>query len=355
VTPLLLGGGDGRSRFGAQGRRWVQRARPAKRSWAAWAARAAWTTGRAAANTGAAHHRLAGTNGAAIDWLAWDRRGTASRHPGPRSLLLLYLSWRRTGLLLLQARHHIGTRRHHGARGRLSSEIRARLRAQRRSWSWAGQRSGRFGWRRRGAGHRMRGQSYRRWRQGRRRSCRWHRLPRTRQDLARTRRGHGASRNWTSANWRMQRSSASRGQWRSQGRRFAAKRFFNCTNGGLLRGRCSGRLHFGNGGFCNWRVMLNRGGLMPRGLFILLDGLRLSNGDGGIGSRRMAAPAPPCTLCRIISATGSSTELEWVFFSLTPSSGNMSIMACEGTSSCLASSLIRILLINNGNTGSRCA
>jgi hypothetical protein len=283
VTPLLLGGGDGRSRFGAQGRRWVQRARPAKRSWAAWAARAAWTTGRAAANTGAAHHRLAGTNGAAIDWLAWDRRGTASRHPGPRSLLLLYLSWRRTGLLLLQARHHIGTRRHHGARGRLSSEIRARLRAQRRSWSWAGQRSGRFGWRRRGAGHRMRGQSYRRWRQGRRRSCRWHRLPRTRQDLARTRRGHGASRNWTSANWRMQRSSASRGQWRSQGRRFAAKRFFNCTNGGLLRGRCSGRLHFGNGGFCNWRVMLNRGGLMPRGLFILLDGLRLSNGDGGIG------------------------------------------------------------------------
>ncbi len=72
-------------------------------------------------------------------------------------------------------------------------------------------------------------------------------------------------------------------------------------------------------------------------------------------SRRIAAPAPPCTLCRIISATGSSMELEWVFFSVTPSSGNMSMMACEGTSSCLASSLIRILLINNGNTGSRCA
>jgi hypothetical protein len=72
-------------------------------------------------------------------------------------------------------------------------------------------------------------------------------------------------------------------------------------------------------------------------------------------SRRIAAPAPPCTLWRIISATGSSIELEWVFFSATPSSGNMSMMACEGTSSCLASSLIRILLINNGNTGSRCA
>jgi hypothetical protein len=68
-------------------------------------------------------------------------------------------------------------------------------------------------------------------------------------------------------------------------------------------------------------------------------------------SRRIAAPAPPCTLCRINSATGSSIELEWVFFSLTPSSGNMSMMACEGISSCLASSLIRILLINSDNTG----
>jgi hypothetical protein len=72
-------------------------------------------------------------------------------------------------------------------------------------------------------------------------------------------------------------------------------------------------------------------------------------------SRRIAAPAPPCTLCRMISATDSSTELEWVFFSVTPSSGNMSMMACEGTSSCLASSLIRILPINNGDTGLRCA
>jgi hypothetical protein len=72
-------------------------------------------------------------------------------------------------------------------------------------------------------------------------------------------------------------------------------------------------------------------------------------------SRRMAAPAPPCTRKRSFSATSSSMELECVFFSATPSSGNMSMMACEGTSSCLASSLIRILLINNGNTGSRCA
>jgi hypothetical protein len=180
MSPLLLGGGDGRCRFSAQGRRWMQRTRTAKRSWAAWTTRSAWTTGRAAANTGTTHDRLSGTNGAAINGLAWDRRGTASRHPGPGSLLLLCLSWRRTGLLLLQARHHVGTRRHHGTRGRLSSEIRARLRAQRRSWSWTGQRSGRFGRMGRcAAGHGVRGQSYGRWRHRRGRSWRWQRLPRT--------------------------------------------------------------------------------------------------------------------------------------------------------------------------------
>ena len=265
----------------------MQRTRPAKRSWATRAARATWTAGRAAANTGTPHHRLAGTNGAPIDGLAGDRSGTAGRHPGPRRLLL-YLSWRWTGLLLLQARHHIGARRHHGTRGRLASEIRARLRAQGRSWSWTGQRSGRFGRRRRDACHWMRRQCYRCWRHRSSRSCQWQRLSRTRQDLAWARRGNRASRYGTRAHRGMQRSSASRRQWRSQGRRFAAKRFFNCTNGGLLRGRCSGRLHFGNGGSCNWRMMLHRSGLMPDGLmprwlFILLDGLRLGKGDGGIG------------------------------------------------------------------------
>jgi hypothetical protein len=29
--------------------------------------------------------------------------------------------------------------------------------------------------------------------------------------------------------------------------------------------------------------MLNRSGLMPHGLFLVLDGLRLGNGDGGVG------------------------------------------------------------------------
>jgi hypothetical protein len=45
------------------------------------------------------------------------------------------------------------------------------------------------------------------------------------------------------------------------------------------------------------------------------------------------------------SATGSSIELEWVFFSATPSSGSMSRITFGLTSSSRASSLIRILTI----------
>jgi len=60
---------------------------------------------------------------------------------------------------------------------------------------------------------------------------------------------------------------------------------------------------------------------------------------------------------RLISiATGSSTELEWVFFSVTPSSGSMSRITFGFTSSSRASSLIRILTIlcappSNSDTG----
>jgi hypothetical protein len=60
---------------------------------------------------------------------------------------------------------------------------------------------------------------------------------------------------------------------------------------------------------------------------------------------------------RLISiATGSSIELEWVFFSATPSSGSMSRITLGFTSSSRASSLIRILTIlfappSNSDTG----
>ena len=48
---------------------------------------------------------------------------------------------------------------------------------------------------------------------------------------------------------------------------------------------------------------------------------------------------------RTFSASWSSNELEWVFFSVTPTSVNTSRMALLLTSSSLARSLIRILLI----------
>src|SRR5579864_3770470 len=48
---------------------------------------------------------------------------------------------------------------------------------------------------------------------------------------------------------------------------------------------------------------------------------------------------------RTFSASCSSNELEWVFFSVTPTSGSASRMALLLTSSSLARSLIRTLLI----------
>ncbi len=69
-----------------------------------------------------------------------------------------------------------------------------------------------------------------------------------------------------------------------------------------------------------------------------------------LDSWRAAAPAPPCNRSRMIFSTLSSIELEWVFFSETPSSGNISMIRCEGTSSCRASSLMRIFLIDDCNT-----
>jgi hypothetical protein len=57
-------------------------------------------------------------------------------------------------------------------------------------------------------------------------------------------------------------------------------------------------------------------------------------------------PSPePWKCARTFSASWSSSELEWVFFSVTPTSGRTSRIALLLTSSSLARSLIRILLI----------
>jgi hypothetical protein len=74
----------------------------------------------------------------------------------------------------------------------------------------------------------------RRGRHGRRGRSRRYGLSRSRQDLTGTRRRNGTGRNRTSAQRGMQRSHATCGQGRPQGRRLAAKRFFNDGNGGLL-------------------------------------------------------------------------------------------------------------------------
>jgi hypothetical protein len=57
------------------------------------------------------------------------------------------------------------------------------------------------------------------------------------------------------------------------------------------------------------------------------------------------ASAEPRMWARTFSASWSSMELEWVFFSVTPTSGSASRMALLLTSSSLARSLIRTLLI----------
>ena len=49
---------------------------------------------------------------------------------------------------------------------------------------------------------------------------------------------------------------------------------------------------------------------------------------------------------RILSASSASTELEWVFFSVTPTSSNTSRIALLFTSSSLARSLIRIFTLS---------
>jgi hypothetical protein len=63
------------------------------------------------------------------------------------------------------------------------------------------------------------------------------------------------------------------------------------------------------------------------------------------GSDECSANAPAATLRRSCSATSSSSELECVFLSVTPNSGNRSRMMLGLTSSSRASSLMRILLI----------
>jgi hypothetical protein len=238
----------------------MQSARPPERPWGA---RTTWT---GATDAGPTHHRLAGADRPTINRLTRDGRGTARGHPGP-GRLLLHLAGRGTGLLLLQARHHIGAWRHHGTRGRLSGKVRARLRAQGRSRRRRRQWRGRFAGRRRRASHRLSWQCDGRRRHGRRRSSRRHRLSRPRQNLPRTRRRHWPRGNRTASQRRMQRRGAATAQQRRpQGRRLASKRFFDrCCSGIMGLGhRCRRRLQFGSRNSSGLRGILVRTRLRSR-------------------------------------------------------------------------------------------
>ena len=147
-------------------------------------------------------------------------------------------------------------------------------------------RAGRFGgcgsaWGRSRPGHRRNwNRDGRGRRHGRGGGSGWYGLSRSRQDLTRARRRNRTSRNRTRSQRGMQRRGATCGQGRPQGRRLAAKRFFNGGNGGLLgncalrncrSGRSSGgsaRWSGGPGG--DWRTLslwIKPRGLRPRGLF----------------------------------------------------------------------------------------
>jgi hypothetical protein len=66
----------------------------------------------------------------------------------------------------------------------------------------------------------------------------------------------------------------------------------------------------------------------------------------GSAASAVRVPLSPSIRRRLISiATGSSIELEWVFFSVTPRTGSKSRITLGLTSSSRASSLMRILII----------
>ncbi len=83
--------------------------------------------------------------------------------------------------------------------------------------------------------------------------------------------------------------------------------------------------------------------ICDRSIFVLISSsprsVRAARADGDCASDE------PRMWARTFSASWSSSELEWVFFSVTPTSGSASRMALLLTSSSLARSLIRTLLI----------
>jgi hypothetical protein len=125
------------------------------------------------------------------------------------------------------------------------------------------------------------------------------------------------------------------------GRTAGAAGFASCTAG--VAGRAGGAA--GAAGCCLARIAFSTSPgleMWERSIF----GLRLSLSGRAVRVDFAPRPSPEVWKCaRTFSASCSSRELEWVFFSVTPTSGSTSRMALLLISSSLARSLIRILLI----------
>lgn len=208
--PTLLLGWNRCGRFGAQWRGGVQSSGTAQPRCSA-----------SGSDAGSTHHRLSGTNGAAINRLAGNGRGASSGHARPRRGRL---GLTRRGTRLLQPSHHVGARRNYRTRDRLARQGRPGLRPQWHCGSWSAGRSrrgGRCSERRRRC-WRSRGQ--------------W--LARSGKNLAGARSGPGRRGrpgwNGSGPQRRMYRRSSAHRQRRPQRRRFCARRFFGCCLTGSI-------------------------------------------------------------------------------------------------------------------------
>ena len=115
------------------------------------------------------------------------------------------------------------------------------------------------------------------------------------------------------------------------------------TGGGATVGRAGGAT--GAGGACCLRMALRTSPgreICDRSILVLISSARL--GRDGLAAVWLS-PATARKCARTFSASCSSRELECVFFSVTPTSSRTSRIILLLTSSSLARSLIRILLI----------
>ncbi len=184
---------------------------------------------------------------------------------------------------LLQPRHHIRTRRNHGAHYGLARQGGPGLSSERQSGC---RRAGRGG--RRGSCRERR----RRWWSSRR-----YRLARARKNLAgprsRGRRRRGPGRNGSGSQRWMQRRASSGRQRRSYGRRFRTRGFFgDCVirSVGVI-----GRGRFRNRSGCTFGRLFSNG-RRGRGLFLFEWGFLHCDRGGVIGGRRFTTREAPANV-----------------------------------------------------------